>query len=122
MSDPERILASPLTIIERIDEKRDIETIIGIIDQHQVGEVVVGLPFSLDGSLGKQAEKVQAFTRGLCRLTRIPVEFRDERLTTVFARRLLRDTKHGKGKGKIRDDAVAAAIILQAYMDEGRSP
>ena len=122
LSDPGGILASPLTIIERKDEPRDIETIVRITGEQQVGIIVIGLPRSLDGSLGKQAEKVQSFTRELCRYLPIPVEFRDERLTTVSARRLRQDTKQGKGRGKVHDDAVAAAIILQAFLDEGHQP
>ncbi len=72
----------------------------------------------MDGSLGKQAEKVTAFARNLCRHTEVPVEFRDERLTTVSAKRLMREASPKK-RGKARDDAIAAAIILQSYLDEG---
>jgi len=76
----------------------------------------------MDGSIGQQAEKVQAFVQSLCSHTEVPVEFRDERLTTVLARRLMqaastRKTK-GKTRGKARDDAIAAALILQGYLDE----
>jgi putative Holliday junction resolvase len=69
----------------------------------------------MDGNLGQQAEKVKAFTHKLCRHTRVPLEFRDERLSTVSARRLMRSTKSRK---KRRDDAIAAALILQGYLDE----
>ena len=115
LSDPQGILASPLTIINCQNEAADIETIIDIVNQHQVGRVIVGLPRSMNGSLGKQAERVTAFVRSLGKQTKIPIEFRDERLSTVSARRLIRDTK----KKKVRhDDAIAAALILQAYLDE----
>ena len=115
LSDPQGILASPLTIINCQNEAADIETIIDIVNQHQVGRVIVGLPRSMNGSLGKQAEKVMAFVRSLGKQTIIPIEFRDERLSTVSARRLMRETK----KKKVRhDDAIAAALILQAYLDE----
>ena len=69
----------------------------------------------MDGSLGGQAEKVKAFVESLLSQTRTPVEFRDERLSTVSARRLIRDAKNKKVK---HDDAIAAAIILQCYLDE----
>ena len=72
---------------------------------------------SVDGSLGKQAEKVTAFIQKLCGYTEVPVEFRDERLTTVSAKRLMQTAK--KTRGKARHDAIAAAIILQSYLDEG---
>lgn len=72
----------------------------------------------MDGSIGQQAEKVQAFTQRLCQHTEVPVEFRDERLSTVSARRLMQAVGSKKTKKKVRDDAIAAAIILQSYLDE----
>lgn len=118
LSDPDGILASPLTIIECREEGLDIEAIINIVNQHQVGQIIVGLPRSMDGSIGQQAEKVQDFTRKLCQHTQIPVEFRDERLSTVSARRLMQAVGSKKLKKRARDDAIAAAIILQSYLDE----
>ncbi|MCK5434564.1 MAG: Holliday junction resolvase RuvX [Dehalococcoidales bacterium] len=116
VSDPQGILASPFTIINRIDDTVDVEAITSIISQQQVKQIIVGLPRSMDGSIGKQAEKVEAFVRELSSRTEIPVEFRDERLSTVSAKRLMQaaNTK------KTRDDAIAAAIILQGYLEETR--
>jgi putative Holliday junction resolvase len=119
VSDIHGILASPLTVINRIDESQDIEAIIDIIRRQDVGQVIVGLPRSMDGSLGSQAEKVGAFTRKLASRIKVHVEYRDERLTTVMAERLRREVKSKKTKRKARDDAQAAAIILQGYLDEG---
>ena len=118
LSDPEGVLASPFTIINRKNEMADIEAIISIISQHQVERVIAGLPRSMDGSLGKQAEKVKAFVQKLCSQTKVPVEFRDERLSTVSAKRLMQVANAKKSRKKARDDAVAAAIILQGYLDE----
>ncbi len=118
LSDPEGILASPLTIIERSGDSADVEAITSIIHQHQVGRVIVGLPRSMDGSIGRQAEKVKSFTQELRNRSPAPVEFRDERLTTVSARRLMREAAAGKSRRRVRDDAVAAALILQGYLDE----
>ncbi len=120
LSDPSGKLASPLTIINRREDLADFEAIINIINQHDVRQVIVGLPRSLAGSLGKQAEKVKDFAQKLCRYTEVPVEFRDEWLTTVSAKRLMRDA-HTKKNKKKRDDAIAAAIILQGFLDEGHS-
>jgi len=121
LSDPDGILASPLTIINRSDESLDIEAIIDIIKRQEVGRVIVGLPYSLDGSLGEQAEKVKAFTQKLGNRIQIPLEYRDERFTTVMAERLGR-AGGKKTKRKARHDAQAAALILQGYLDEGREP
>jgi len=118
LSDPQGLLASPLTIINRRDETADIKAITDIVSQHQVGQIIVGLPRSMDGSLGQQAEKVKTFTQKLCSHTDVPVEFRDERLTTVSAKRLMQAVKTPKNRRKARDDAIAAALILQGYLDE----
>ncbi len=117
ISDPEGILASTFSVIERKDDSLAIKAIVDIIKQQEVGHIVVGLPRSLDGRLGWQVTKVREFVQRLSRFTKVPVDYRDERLTTVMARRLKRLS--GK-KGKTGDDAQAAAVILQSYLDEGR--
>jgi putative Holliday junction resolvase len=116
ISDPQGILASPLTIINRTDTRADIEAVVDIIRQNQVGRVIAGLPLSMDGSMSQQAEKVKALVDELCRNTEVPVEFRDERLSTVSAKRLIRGVR--KTSRETRYDAVAAALILQGYLDE----
>ena len=118
LSDPEGILASPFTIIDCKGDTADVKAITDIISQQQVKQVIVGLPHLMDGNLGKQAEKVKAFTQKLCNHTEVPVEFRDERLTTVSAKRLMQAVSAKKTKKKARDDAIAAAFILQGYLDE----
>lgn len=118
VSDPEGKLANPFTIINCKDDVADVEAITDIISHQQVKKVIVGLPRLMDGSLGEQAEKVKAFIQRLCRHTEVSVEFRDERLTTVSAKRLMRDADTKKTKRKARHDAIAAALILQGYLDE----
>jgi len=115
LSDPQGILASPLTIIERSDEQAGIKAIVDIVTQKEVGRIIVGLPLSMDGSIGEQAKKVEVFIRELSDHTEVPIEFRDERLTTLSAKRLMRDVRKSQ---KMKDDAVAAALILQSYLDE----
>ena len=121
LSDAEGILASPFTIINRTDDRTDVEAIINIVNQQQVKQVIVGLPRSMDSSIGRQAEKVEAFAQKLCSCTEVRVEFRDERLTTVSARRLMQAVDNKRTRRKARDDAIAAALILQAYLDETHS-
>jgi len=120
LSDPGGILASPFSIIERTDDSQALAAIINIINKQQVGIIVVGLPLSLDGTLGGQAEKVKDFAQKLIDQVETPLEYRDERLTTVMAQRLKRASGRKKSRGKTRYDAEAAAIILQNYLDEGR--
>ncbi len=75
-----------------------------------------------NGSVGKQAEKVKAFIRELSNRTEVPVDFRDERLSTASAKRLMQTVRKTgrKPDRKTRHDAVAAALILQGYLDEAR--
>jgi putative Holliday junction resolvase len=117
ISDPEEILASPLATITREDDKKAIDDIIKLVDQHNVERIVVGLPYSLDGSIGGQANKVMDFTEKLSKYTRASMEIWDERLSTVAVERLLREAGKKKAKKKARLDAAAAAFILQGYLD-----
>jgi putative Holliday junction resolvase len=121
LSDPEGILASPFAVINRGDESQALEAILNIIKQQQVGRVIIGLPHSLDGSLGEQAQKVKDFVQKLSSRIQVPLEYRDERLTTVMAERLRRASGSKRTKKKTRNDAQAAALILQGYLDEGLS-
>jgi len=118
LSDPSGILASPFTIIDCKEEATDIKAIIDIVTEYQVKQIIAGLPRSMDGSLGKQAEKVKAFVEKLRERTEVPIEFRDERLSTVAAKRLMQDVTGRRTGKKARDDAIAAALILQGYLDE----
>ena len=118
VSDPQGILATPLAVIDRVEVTSDIMAILRLVRQYEAERIVVGLPRSMDGSIGKQAEKVVTFTEKLRSHINIPVEFRDERLSTVSAKRLMQETSGKKSKKKVRDDAIAAAIILQGYLDE----
>lgn len=120
MSDELGILASPLTVIDRADDVVTVEAIRQIIERNRVKLLVAGLPLSLSGKIGEQAEKVQSFVDQLVQYINIPVELRDERFSTVAALRRLRDARPKKTKQKVADDAIAAAMILQSYLEEGR--
>jgi len=119
LSDPEGILASPLTIVTRGEEMADIATLTNLVNRNQAGKIIIGLPRNMDGSVGKQAQKVQDFAAKIVRFIRVPVEYRDERLTTVQAKHLSASVKKTRG---VQHDAMAAALILQSYLDETREP
>ena len=119
LSDPSGILASPFTIIECENPEKDLETIAHIVGQKEVGKIIVGLPRSMDGEIRGQALKVQDFVQQLLRYIDTPVEFRDERLTSVSAKRLMQEAKKKSRSKKVRYDAAAAAVILQSYLEEG---
>jgi putative Holliday junction resolvase len=121
LSDPSGILASPLTQISRTGTRTAIEAILQLVRQHEVEHIVAGLPYSMDGSLGQQAELVQDFLQKLSLCLEIPVETWDERLSTVAAERLMAEAGVGKERRKKRVDAAAAALILQGYLDRQRA-
>jgi putative Holliday junction resolvase len=109
-----------LTIIERTNLQQDIKSVITLIDRNEAGIIVAGLPLTMDGTIGHQAEKVKDFTDFLAKNTEVPVVYRDESLTTLEARQSMRITRKKKKREKEKDDAIAAAFILQGYLDEQR--
>jgi putative Holliday junction resolvase len=122
LSDPMGIIARPLAILERCDELTDAEAVVKIICQYQAAKVIVGLPRLLTGVVGTQAERVQGFAQRLASLTDTPVLFQDERFSTAGAQEIMKaNRKRKKGfYSRERDDAVAAAVILQDWLDENR--
>jgi putative Holliday junction resolvase len=117
ISDQEEILASPLAIITRENDEKTMADIIKLVDQHKAERIVIGLPYSLDGSIGIQADKVMDFAERLSKHTRASMEIWDERLSTVAVERLLREAGSKKAKKRARRDDAAAAFILQGYLD-----
>jgi len=120
LSDPLGILASPLTILVRQNAAADIRAIIDIARANDAGRIIVGLPVNMDGTFGSQAEKVRNFVKELRLIMPLPIEFRDERLTTVQAKQFLQSTR--KTGRDTRYDAAAAALILQSYLDDALPP
>jgi putative Holliday junction resolvase len=116
ISSPEGRLAVPLRILEREKEPSDIEAIAEIARAEEASAIVVGYPLSLDGSVGQQARRVEAFARRLQKAIGLPLELWDERLTSVQAKRSLAGRR---SRGPVDD--IAAAIILQAYLDRQQS-
>lgn len=120
ISDSEEILASPLETIAYKEETQAIKSIIALIKRYDIGRVVVGLPYSLNGEEGPQAHKVREFIEKLTENIDVEVCFQDERLTTVTAGNMLLEAGVKKNKRKEKLDAAAAAIILQAFLDGAR--
>ena len=116
LSDPLQITASPLGIIERCDQNQDIQSISQLVTSHNVVRVVVGLPVSLTGRISQQAASVQSFIANLTAKLDVPVVSWDEALSTVRARQII--ASKTRKKVDFHDDAVAAAVILQSYLDE----
>lgn len=117
VSDPLKIIARGLDFIKRTNVKEDMEAIKELVDEHEVEEIVVGLPKMMSGEIGPQARKVQDFAEALGATIEIPIVMWDERLSTVAATRVLIEADMSRKKRKKVVDKVAAALILQGYLD-----
>jgi putative Holliday junction resolvase len=117
LSDETETLASGLPTFERIGPRKDVRTLVELVRRHEVGEVVVGLPIRLDGTIGPQAEKVQAFADELKAAVKVPLVTWDERFTTTIAEQSLIEADVSRRKRKGLVDQVAAVLILQSYLD-----
>ncbi len=114
--DPAQTIASPLTVIE--GRKQLLEKIVCICKAEAVRAIVLGLPLNMDGSEGPQAKTVRKFAARLRTQLDIPVSFQDERLTTFAAEDKLAPARLSRAKTKKYADAVAAAEILNNFLDQ----
>jgi putative Holliday junction resolvase len=118
VSDPTGLLARPLAIITRRGTAADIEAVCKLAEEHKAAKVIVGLPLSLDGRVGPQAERVKDFAGKLGTSLSIPLELRDERFSTATVKEQRLESGRKMKKRRAPDDAEAAAVILQSYLDE----
>jgi putative Holliday junction resolvase len=121
VSDDLGITAQSLASLTRMSEAQDVEAIGTYVRTLGVGAIVVGLPKNMDGSLGPSAEAAQTFARLLQDRLALPVHLWDERLTTLAAERaLLAAGMRRRGRRAVTDQ-VAAAMILQGFLDRQRA-
>jgi putative holliday junction resolvase len=122
LSDPAGVLATPLTTVPRdLSGGSDLRTIAELVAEHEVVEVVVGLPRTLAGTEGSAAVAARAFADALGAVLPVPIELSDERLTTVVATRQLRQRGVPGRKQRAIVDQAAAVAILQGWLDAGGS-
>lgn len=119
VSDAERRIASPLDTCTRRDKAQDLAYLKKVIDEEEIGAIVVGLPLHTDGQESKQSAAARAFGAWLQAETGVPVRYYDERFSTIFAERELWDAGLTHRRRKERRDRVAAQMILQAYLEAG---
>jgi len=117
VSDPTRLLARPLCVIDRRTHDAVAE-LLELVRGHDVDEIVVGLPLHADGRRSEQSERVAAFAETLRSATPTPIRYHDERHSTQAAREIIAAKKARRQDA--HDDAVAAAVILQRHLDELR--
>jgi putative Holliday junction resolvase len=113
VSDPTGTVARPLAVVERAATEDGIARLVELAREEEVERIVVGLPFTLRGEHGAQAEETDRFVQLLRAAVGLPVESFDERFTTKLARQ----TRRGRAEGPpVGQDAVAAAHLLSSYL------
>ena len=117
LSDVMRQIATPLETIRRTKFMADAARLLALAAEHGAGGLVIGLPVNLDGTEGPRAQSTRAFARNLTPLTRLPMAFWDERLSTAAAERALLEADTSRKRRAELIDKMAAAYILQGALD-----
>lgn len=118
ISDPLGLTAQGLPTIERVNGKDYLKRLADLIKEKDVKKIIVGLPKSMNNTIGKKAEEVLKFVEVLKTSLNLPVVTVDERLTTVRAYRAMSEAKISLRKKQKKVDMISAQFILQSYLDK----
>ena len=116
LSDELGMVARPLEIVGRVAGPASFRRILALCEQHRVQRIIVGLPVLMDGSSGKQVQSTEAYVAGLRTHTDLPIAYWDERLSSQKADAIIAQNRRRR-RQPTHNDAVAAAVILQEYLD-----
>ncbi|MEP6520010.1 Holliday junction resolvase RuvX [Microcoleus vaginatus] len=114
------LIATGITTLVRSSFERDVAYLRELVRERRVQILVAGLPYSLNGELGAQARQVQKYANRIAAALEIPLEYVDERLTSVEAEELMKTQGIWVSQNKGAIDRKAAALILQQWLDERR--
>jgi putative Holliday junction resolvase len=117
VSDPMGWTAQGVTVIRRVSHERDFQALRQVIDEYEIHEIVLGFPKNMDGTVGERGKLSLAYAERIKGTLGLPVVLWDERLTTVAATRTLLEADVSRAKRKQVVDKMAAALLLQTYMD-----
>ena len=117
VSDELRISSNGVKTIQRKSIKSDMNELKEIIEEYIPAEIVVGLPYREDGSLGKRGQDIEEFSKKIENRFKLPVVYYDESYSTVFAEKALIEADLSRKKRKKIIDKMAAVVILQDYLD-----
>ena len=120
VSDRYKIIASPLTTIQRNGTKKDLLKLQEILNDYEIGGFIVGLPLSLDNSENQQTQLVRNFNRELIDFFNLPSVFWDERFSSDVIFKEMRRSNMSKNKIKNKLDQQSASYILQGYLERYR--
>jgi putative Holliday junction resolvase len=113
--DRDETIASPLGVVQ--GQSNIVESILTVVREERIEGIVVGLPLNMDDSEGGQAKRVRAFTQTLSRHLTLPIYLQDERLSSFSAEEKLSDLNLSRSQKKRVQDAVAAAQILESFLE-----
>ncbi len=116
MSDPFWIVVTPYTTLN--NDEKVFEKIASLVKELNITKIIIGLPLTLSGQEGQQAKKTRDFAKKLQQFVHVPIEFVDERFTTDMAQEFLRSKKKNFQKDKAKKDSIAAAFILETYIQQ----
>ena len=116
LSDPLGLTAQGLPTLERTNLRQDIAALASLIEEREVGLILMGYPLHMSGREGRQAEYTREFAERLAARTGVPLRYWDERLTTVEAQRVLRLSGISIAKRARAVDKLAAQILLQSFL------
>jgi len=117
ISDPAGRVATPLTVLEASRVLGDGRELARLVEEYGIGQLVVGLPLTLEGGEGPQATRVRSAARRLASFVEVPIDFADERLSSAEASRAMAQAGLDSRKRRGTVDMVAAALFLQTYLD-----
>lgn len=117
LSDELGLTAQPIFTLHRSTPRADLKSIARMVRKHKATALVAGLPLHMSGDPSPQAKKARAFAEELAQITGLPLSFQDERLTSREAEEILRNTGRTGAEHKHLIDQLAAALILQDFLD-----
>ena len=117
LSDELGITAQGLETLQRTNNREDLHRLVQLITERNVSLILMGNPLHMSGAESRQAEYVRDFAERLKAASGVPVEFWDERLTTVAAQRVLKESGISIQKRALAVDRLAAVILLESYLD-----
>lgn len=120
VSDALELTAQPLAVLERVSLARDVSALIELLAPREIACVVVGLPLESDGNEGKQSARARQFGDALAKAGGLQVVYQDERMTTLQSERILVESGMRRERRRTVIDKMAAALILQSYLDARR--
>jgi putative Holliday junction resolvase len=120
VSDKSKTIATPIITIKRKGILKDIEKLLSILEEYDVGGIILGLPLSLDGNENERTKKVRKFAQELKRYKDIKIAFQDERYSSDVIYKELRKNSISNAKIKKKIDQMAASYILQGFLDNAK--